>query len=125
MRHEARDRAPRPTANPGRVRSVAVELPDVQACSLTGALRMTQLHPPVQRGNAAIAGRLIKHRIALYRGGERFRVAVLLDLERVEAGAQHEYELVAQHLTGGAQLAFEAMALPQQPRLAVGPAVAR
>src|SRR5712671_2575104 len=121
MRPEARDRAPQPAAN--RVRSAPI-VPDVQARSLTGTLRMAQLHPPVKCGDPAIAGRLVEHRIALHRGGEGFRVALLLDLEGVEAGAQHEYELVAQHLTGGAQLAFESMALPQQPRLAVGTAVA-
>jgi hypothetical protein len=66
---------------------------------------MTQLHPPVQRGDAAIAGRLVEHRVALGPCGERLRVAFLLHLEGVEAGAQHEHELVAQHLAGGAQLA--------------------
>src|ERR1700681_2679110 len=114
MRYAARDQA----------RAPAPARPDVQAYSLAGTLRVAQLHPPVQCGDAAVAGRLIKHRIALYRGGKGFRVAFLLDLEGVEAGAQHVYELVAQHLTGGAQLALEAMALPQQPRLAVGTAVA-
>src|SRR5262249_53699179 len=49
---------------------------------------------------------------------------LLLDIERIEAGAQHEHELVAQHLTGGAQLALIAMTLTQQARLAVGAAVA-
>src|SRR3982074_625099 len=85
---------------------------------------MTQLHPPVQRGDAAITGRLIKHRITLYRSGKRFRVAFLLHFERIEAGAQHEYKLIAQHLTGGAQLALETMTFPQQPRLTVGTAIA-
>src|ERR1700736_6355079 len=119
--HEARGRARLPATN--REQELPA-IPDVQARSLAGTFRMTQLHPPVQRRDPAIAGRLVEHRIALHGGGEGFRIAILLDLEGVETGAQHEYELVAQHLTGGAQLAFEAMTLPQQPRLAVGTAVA-
>src|SRR3981081_2819039 len=120
MRYAARDQAPAPALT----RASAPARPDVRAYSLAGTLRVAQLHPPVQCGDAAVAGRLIKHRIALYRTGKRFRIAFLLDLEGVEAGAQHEHELVAQHVAGGAQFALEAMALPQQPRLAVGAAVA-
>src|ERR1700747_3698092 len=90
-----------------------------------GTLRMTQLHPPIERGDAAVAGRLVEYRIALHGGGERFRVAFLLHLKRVEAGALHEDELVTQHLAGGTELAVIAVALAQQPRLAVGAAVAK
>ena len=50
--------------------------------------------------------------------------AFLFHFERIESGAQHEYELVAQHLAGGAQFAAKTVAFPQQPRLAVGAAVA-
>src|SRR3954453_15744954 len=85
---------------------------------------MTQLHPTIERGDAAVAGRLIKHRIALDRSGEGFGVALLFDLERIETGALHENELVAQHLPGPAQLAFIAVAFAQQARLAVRAAVA-
>ena len=42
---------------------------------------MAQLHAPVQRGDAAIAGRLVEHRITLDRGGKRLRVAFLVDFE--------------------------------------------
>ena len=45
-------------------------------------------------------------------------------LERVEARAQHEEQLLEQHLADGAQLALEAVALAQQPRVGVGAAVA-
>src|SRR5260370_7933888 len=118
MRHEARDRAPQPAAN--RVRSAPIT-PDLKERSLACTFRMTQLHPPVQRGDPAIAGRLVEHRIALHRGGEGFRVALLLDLEGVEAGAQHEYELVPQHLTAAAQLAFQPIAPPPHPPLPLAP----
>ena len=56
--------------------------------------------------------------------GERRGVGLLGHLEGVEAGAVQEQELVAQHLAGGAQLAAKAVALAQEPRLAVGAAVA-
>src|SRR5260370_14344606 len=78
----------------------------------------------MQRGEAAIAGRLIEYRIALYRGGKRFRVALLFHFERIEAGAEHEHKLIAHPLAGRTQLALETMTLPQQPRLAVSAAVA-
>src|SRR3984957_20196535 len=96
-----------------------------QEYPLARALRMTLLHSPVKRGDPAIAGRLIEHRIAL--GGEResLRVAFLFDFESVKARAQHEQELIAQHLSGGAQFAGIAMPLAQQPGLAVGAAVAK
>src|SRR3954453_9241183 len=102
----AHDQARRPATIPAHL-SKLVEL----LHSLSGTLRMAQLHAPMQRGDAAVAGRLIKHRIAFCGRGERLRIAFLLYLEGVEAGAQHEHELVAQHLAGGAQLAFVAMAL--------------
>src|SRR5712671_8080639 len=120
---QARDRVPRRAANPASAPPAPVS-PDRQARSLAGTFRMAQLHPPVQRGEAAIASRLIEYRITLYRGSKRFRVAFLLHFERVEAGAQHEHELIAQHLAGGTQLALETLTLPQQPRLAVSAAVA-
>src|ERR1700722_8980054 len=46
--------------------------------------RMALLHPPVKRGDPAIAGRLIEHRIAL--GGEResLRIAFLLDFKSIK-----------------------------------------
>src|SRR5665213_692732 len=107
---EARDPVFRPTACAANAPS-APPTAEVQARSLARTLRMTQLHPAVQRGEAAIAGRLIEHRIALHRGGKGFGVAFLFDFEGIEAGAKHEHELIAQHLTGGAQLAPVAMAL--------------
>src|SRR5215831_14605193 len=85
---------------------------------------MTELHATMQRGETAIAGWLIEHRIALHGLGEGFGVALLLHLESVEAGAEHEHELVAQHLSRGAQLAAIVEALAQEARLAVGAAVA-
>src|SRR5215212_1202836 len=84
---------------------------------------MTQLHPPIERRDAAISGRLVEHRVTLHGLGEGVGVGLLLHLEGVETGARHEYELVAQHLAGGAQLAVIAMPLAQQARLAVGAAV--
>src|SRR5260370_33358347 len=86
---------------------------------------MRDLHPPIGRGDAAIAGWLVEYRIALHGGGERFRVAFLLHLKRVEACALHEDELVAQHLPGSAKFTVIAVALAQQARLAVGAAVAK
>src|SRR2546429_750589 len=121
MRHGAPDRVRRRAASRG---PPVPSKPAVRLHSLAGTLRMAQLHPPVQRGDPAVASRLVEHRIALYRGGERFRIAFLLDLEGIEARAQHEYELIAQHLSGSAQLAAIMMALPQHARLAVGAAVA-
>src|SRR5258707_1376935 len=85
---------------------------------------MALLHAPVQRRDTAVASRLIKYRVALGGSGKCFRVAVLFHLKGIEPGAQHEHELVAQNLTGGAQFAPIAMAFPQQPRLAVGTAIA-
>src|SRR6202011_869154 len=87
-----------------------------RGCSQAGALRMTQLHPPVQRGDAAVAGRLVEHRVTFRRVGKSFGVAVLLDLECAESGPQHEHELVAQYLAGGAQLAAITVTFAQQPR---------
>src|SRR5581483_10320217 len=76
-----------------------------QAHSQAGTLGMAELHAPMQRGEFSVAGRLIEHRIALHRLCKGFGVRLFLDVEGVEAGAQHEHELVAQHLTGGAQFA--------------------
>src|SRR6202047_5630765 len=70
------------------------------------------------RGRAAVAGRLIEHAVAVRGLGARRRVGVLGHFEGVEAGAQHEQELIAQHLAGGAQLATKTVALADQPRLA-------
>ena len=78
---------------------------------------MTQLQPPERRGHTSIAGRLIEHRIALDSLVIGLRIGLLLDIEGIEAGAQHEDELVAQHLPGGAQFAAEEIALTQQTRL--------
>src|SRR5689334_20654411 len=97
--------------------------PGTQRYSRADALGVTQLHAPVQCSDLAIAGRLVKHRIALHGLRKRLRVGLLLDLKAVEAGAQHEYELVTQHLTGGAHFAAIAIALAQQSGLAVGTAV--
>src|SRR6202011_3301839 len=49
------------------------------------------------RGRAAVAGRLIEHAVAVRGLGERRGVGVLAHFERVETGAQHEQELIAQH----------------------------
>src|ERR1019366_4529819 len=95
-RYEARDRAPRPRAI--QVPSAAATA-DARVRSLAGTFRMAQLHPPVQRSDTAIAGRLVEHRVTLCGVGKRLRVALLIHFE---SGAQHEYELVAQHLAGGA-----------------------
>src|SRR5689334_12466897 len=85
---------------------------------------MALLHPPVKRSEAAIAGRLIEHRVALGGRRNRLRIALLLGLERVASGTKHEYELVTQDLPGGAQLTVIAMTLAQQPPLAIATAVA-
>src|ERR1700683_124873 len=122
-RREARDRVVAPTANRAS-EPHAPATPDGHNRSLAGTLRMTQLHTPMKCGEATIAGRLVEHRVALDGIGERLGVAFLLDFVGVESGAQHEHELVAQDLPGGAQFAAKAMALPQQPRLAVGSAIA-
>jgi hypothetical protein len=72
---------------------------------------------------AAVPGRLIEDRVARDLARERRHIGVLLHLEGIEAGAQQEHELVAQHVAGGAELATIAVMLAQQPRLAVGAAV--
>src|SRR3990170_624699 len=77
MRYVTQDQAPAPAAM--RASSIRGG-PDLRARSLAGTLRMAQLHAPVKCGDAAIAGRLVKHRIALDRGGKGFRVTLLLDL---------------------------------------------
>src|SRR5690349_518171 len=100
------------------------KFPAARSHSLLGTFRMAQLAAPVQRREMAVAGRLIKHGIAPRRFAECFRIGLLLDVESVEAGAQHEDELVAQHLTGGAQLAVKAVTLAQQASLRIGAAIA-
>jgi hypothetical protein len=85
---------------------------------------MAQLHAPMQRGEFTVAGRLIEHRIALHRLRKRLGIGIFPDVEGVEAGAQHEHELVAQHLAGRAQFAAIMVTLAQQAGLAVGAAVA-
>src|SRR5438132_14224242 len=107
MRCAMRGRAPAPASD----LPISLSEPGVRMRSLAGTLRMTQLHAPMQRREAAIAGRLVEHRITFCRTGKRFGIAVLLDFEGVEAGAQHEHELVAQHLPGGAQFAVIAVTL--------------
>src|ERR1700692_2016664 len=77
---------------------------------------------PVRR-HATVAGRLIEHGMARDLAGERRHVGILLHLEGIEAGAQQEDELVAQHVAGGAQLAAKAIRFPQLSGLAVGAAV--
>src|SRR5439155_24853226 len=78
----------------------------------------------VARDRASIAGRLIEHAVTIDRLGECGGIGVLGHLEGIEAGAMQEQELVAQNLAGRAQLAAKAMALAQQPGLAVCAAVA-
>src|SRR6516225_5776255 len=85
---------------------------------------MSELHAPMQRREAAVAGRLIEHRVALGGLGKRLRIALLLHLKSVETGAQHEYKLIAQDLPGGTQLATPGEAFAQEARLTVGTAVA-
>src|SRR5487761_1975378 len=106
---EARSRVPPRPANPAR-QPPAPPMLAPQGRSLAGTFRMALLHPPVKRGDAAIAGRLVEHRITLFANGERLRIALLFHLECVESGAQHEHELVAQHLADGAQFAVIEMA---------------
>src|SRR5262245_20385011 len=77
-----------------------------------------------QRARASISGRLIEYAVALHGLGEGCRIGVLRDLEGVEAGALHKQQLVAQDLPRCTQLAAKLMALAQEPRLAVGAAVA-
>src|SRR5262249_60035191 len=108
-RDAAPRQAPPPAAGPERPRFPAERLH-----SLPCTLRMALLVAPVQRRGPAVAGRLIEHRIAPRRLAEGFGVGLLLDVEGVKAGAQHEHELVAQHLAGSAQLALIAVALTQQ-----------
>src|SRR5258708_27931030 len=78
--------------------------PGGQAHSLAGTLRVTQLHPPVQRRDAAIAGRLIEHRVTLCGSCKRLRVAFLLDLERLEPTSPHHHPSIALHYTRPAPL---------------------
>ena len=82
------------------------------------------LQPAAKRRQAAVGARLIEDREA--RGGldEHRGVGRLFHLESVEARAQQELKLVAQHFAGGAQLAAKSIALAQQARLAVGAAIA-
>src|SRR5438477_1766858 len=74
-RDAALHQAPPPAARPERPR-----LPDARLHSRPCALRMALLVAPVQRRGAAIAGRLIEHRIAPRRLAERFGVGLLLDV---------------------------------------------
>ena len=53
----------------------------------------------------------------MHRFREMVCVGVLDDFERGEAGAKHEQELVAEHLSGRAQLAAIVVALAQEARL--------
>src|SRR5262249_69620 len=83
-----------------------------------------QMHQtPMERGDAAITGRLIEHRIAFRHRCEGFGIALLLDFERIESGTQHKYELVTQHLSCRAELATKLVAFTQQTRLGVGAAI--
>src|ERR1700684_2905964 len=65
-----------------------ISAPQDRLSSLTSALRVALLHPPVQRGDPAIARRLIEYRVTF--GGERegLGVALLLCFEGIEARAQ-------------------------------------
>src|SRR5580692_4604467 len=119
-RDEAPHRALRPFF-PQRPRPVSAARD--HSLRLTRTLRVALLHPLMQRGNPSIAGRLIEYRVAFGAEREGFGVAFLPGFERIEAGAQHEQELIAQHLSGGAQFTLVAMALAQKPRLAIGAAV--
>src|SRR6478752_867885 len=105
MRRAAHGRAPAPATGP----PPSPWKPGSPTRSLARTLRVTQLHAPMQRGDAAIAGRLVEHRVTLHGRGESLGVGVLFHLESVEAGARHEHELVAQHLAGGAQFAIIAV----------------
>src|ERR1700733_14103982 len=107
---ELRDEASRQALRPFRSRT-SPRASAQQNRPLPRTLRMALLHPPVKRGDPAIAGRLIEHRITLGGECESLRVAFLLDFESVKSRAQHEQELIAQHLPGGAQFAGIAMPL--------------
>src|SRR3954451_18817276 len=80
-------------------------------------------HLPAQCWSAAVARRLIERAIAARCIGESLDVRRLGHLEGVEARADEEQDRVAQHLPGAAKLAALAIALAQEPRLAVGAAV--
>ena len=71
----------------------------------------------------AVSGRLIKHAVAADRLGECRRIGLLRHLKRIEAGPQHEQELIPQDLAGCAQFARKVVLLAQQARLAEGTAV--
>src|SRR6185437_12773336 len=78
---------------------------------------------PAQSRQPAVGARLIEDREA--RGSLRKHRGVggLFYLEGVEARAQQELKLIAQHVADGAQLAAKAVTLAQQARLAVGAAI--
>src|SRR5262245_49671555 len=102
----ARRRAPPPAAKPG-LRNLSA----ARWHSRLGTLRMARMTAALQCRWMAVAGRLIEHAVAARRIAERLGIGLLPDVERIEAGAQHEDELVAQHLAGGAQLALKTVAL--------------
>src|SRR5262245_60985114 len=77
-----------------------------------------------ERARTSIPGRLIEHAVTVHGLGERGCVGVLRQLEGVEAGTLQEKELVAQDLAGRTQLPAKGVTLAQEPRLAVGAAVA-
>src|SRR5580704_354012 len=81
------------------------------------------LEAPAERRKPAVGARLIEDREARGSLDEHRGVGRLFHLEGVEARAQQELKLIAQHFAGGAQLAAKAVALAQQARLAVGAAV--
>ena len=75
-------------------------------------------------GHATVLGRLVNDAEQLARLRQSLAKAILLALEGVEAAAQHERELILQHVPNGAQLALVAQPAAQQTRLAVGSAIA-
>ena len=68
------------------------------------------LQSPPQRRHAAVGAGLIDHAVARQQLWRTPRIGRLLHLEGIEAGADQEVELIAQHVAGGAQRAAKTVA---------------
>src|SRR4051812_43170835 len=66
---------------------------------------------PAEGDRSAVAGRLVEHAVRRHGLGKGGGVRGLRYLEGVETGAMEQQELIAQHLSGRAQLAAKMVAL--------------
>src|SRR5262245_22344397 len=92
--------------------------PLVTSVGARALVLVAELH----RGRPAVSRRLIPDREIRERRAPILERIGALDIERVEAYAQHEEQLLQQHFADGAQLALEAVALAQEARVRIGAA---